>query len=86
VERLSHLRAGQIVIGWLDGLVGALPGRLRLYESLRRPEARSGSIGTGRRWASLVAGAVLLPLALACATAEVALRRSGTVYVEARLA
>ncbi len=86
VTHVSHLRAGQIAIGWLDGLVGAVPGRLRLYQSLRRAQARSGPMGTGRRWASLAAGVLLLPLALACATTEVVLRRSGTVYVEARLA
>ena len=37
VERVSSVRGGQIVIGWLDGLVGALPGGLNLYQALRRP-------------------------------------------------
>jgi SAM-dependent methyltransferase len=85
VERVSHVRGGQIVIGWLDGLVGMLPGRLRLYQALRRPEARSGALSAGRRAATLGAGVVLLPLAMAGAALEVGLRRSGTVYMEARL-
>ena len=86
VERVSHLRGGQIVIGWLDGLVGALPGHLPLYQALRRPEARSSALSAGRRAAALAAGALLLPVALVGAALEVALGRSGTVYVEARLA
>ncbi len=84
VERVSQLRGGQIVIGWLDGLVGSLPGGLDLYQSLRRPRARRVTIGGGRRASALAAGVLLLPLAVACAAVEVGLRRSGTVYVEAR--
>lgn len=86
VDRVSHLRGGQIVIGWLDGLVGALPGHPSLYQALRRPQARSRALSMGRRAATLAAGALLLPVALAGAAVEVALGRSGTVYVEARLA
>jgi SAM-dependent methyltransferase len=86
VERVSQVRGGQIVIGWLDGLVGTLPGDLRLYQALRRPEARSGPLAARRRAAALAAGLLLFPLALGCAALEVAFRRSGTVYVEARLA
>ena len=74
------------MIGWLDGLVGMLPGRLRLYQALRRPEARSGALSAARRAAALAAGVALLPLAVGGAAVEVGLRRSGTVYVEARLA
>ena len=84
VERVSHVRAGQIIIGWLDGLVGILPGHPSLYQALRRPQARSGNLSAGRRAAALAAGLLLLPLAAAAAALEVALRRSGTVYVEAR--
>ncbi len=40
VERVSHARGGQIAFGWLQGLVGLLPGRPDLYDALRRPEAR----------------------------------------------
>ena len=40
VERVSHLRGGQVLFGWLHGLVGALPGTGDLYDAIRRPEAR----------------------------------------------
>ncbi|MDQ3647013.1 MAG: class I SAM-dependent methyltransferase, partial [Actinomycetota bacterium] len=40
VERVSHIRGGQVVFGWLHGLVGSLPGRLDLYDAIRRPGAR----------------------------------------------
>lgn len=86
VERVSHVRGGQIVIGWLHGLVGLLPGDLRLYQALRRPEARDRPLSAGRRAAALAAGVLLLPVAVAASTLEIALRRSGTVYVEARRA
>jgi SAM-dependent methyltransferase len=86
VARTSQLRAGQIVIGWLDGLVGRLPGDLSLYQALRRSGARSDAVGGGRRAAALAAGVVLLPVALAGAALEVIVRRSGTVYMEARVA
>ncbi|GIK78839.1 MAG: class I SAM-dependent methyltransferase [Acidobacteria bacterium] len=84
VEAVSHLRAGQVVIGWLAGLVASLPGGLDLYQALRRPEARLAPLTPARRIASLAAGAILLPLAAAGAAAEIPLRRGGTVYVEAR--
>ncbi len=48
VERVSHLRGGQVVFGWLHGLVGPLPGRPDLYDAIRRPEARSAPLGAGR--------------------------------------
>lgn len=86
VERVSHVRAGQIVIGWLDGLVGALPGDLRLYQALRRTEAQSGAQTGVRRAVAVAAGVALLPLALVGSGVEIAARRSGTVYVEARRA
>jgi SAM-dependent methyltransferase len=84
VERVSRVRGGQIVIGWADGLIGRLPGDLRLYQALRRAEARSGQLPASRRAATLAAGVLALPLALAGAAVEVALRRAGTAYVEAR--
>ena len=77
VERVSHVRGGQIVIGWLDGLVGSLPGRPSLYQALRRPEARSGALSAGRRAAALAAGVVLLPLAMGAAALEVGLQAVG---------
>jgi len=83
-ESVSRTRAGQEVIGWLDGLVGCLPGDLDLYQSLRRRSARRIDIGSGRRTASVLAGVILFPLALVCAAVELFSRRTGTVYVEAR--
>jgi SAM-dependent methyltransferase len=84
VERISHVRGGQIVIGWLDGLVGSLPGGLNLYQALRRAPARSVELSRGQWAASLVAGIALFPLAAALSVLEIALRRSGSIYVEAR--
>ena len=86
LERVSYVRGGQVVFGWLDGLVGALPGRPSLYDAIRRPQARFHSLSPGRRLVTLLAAVLLLPAALAAAAAEVALRRGGTVYVEARAA
>lgn len=85
VEYVSYLRPGQQVIGWLEGLVGLLPGRPSLYQALRAPEARTRPIGRGRRTMTIIAAVAMLPVAAACAALEVALRRGGTVYVEARL-
>jgi SAM-dependent methyltransferase len=85
-ERVSHLRGGQVVFGWLHGLVGALPGHPDLYDAIRRPAAQrrpTAGAGRGRR---LAAGTMLLPAAMALAAIEVALRRGGSVYVEARRA
>jgi len=86
VERVSHLRGGQVAIGWLDGLVGSLPGDRRLYQALRTPAARDAPLAPRDRAVTLAAGAALAPVALACAATEVALRRGGTVHVEARRA
>jgi hypothetical protein len=85
-ERRSALRGGQVAIGWLDGLVGTLPGDLRLYPALRAAGARDAPLGPGRRAVTLLAGVALAPLALAGAALEAALGRSGTIYVEARRA
>jgi hypothetical protein len=81
---VSYWRGGQVVFGWLHGLTGLLPGHPSLYDAVRRPEARSGGMSAAGRAATLLAGAVLLPLAALLAAVEVALRRGGTVYVEAR--
>jgi SAM-dependent methyltransferase len=83
VRRVSHLRGGQVVFGWAHGLVALLPGTPDLYDAIRRSEARRAPMSAGRRAAALAAGALLLPAALAGAGLEAALRRGGTVYVEA---
>jgi SAM-dependent methyltransferase len=84
VERVSHWRGGQIVFGWLHGLVGALPGRPDLYDAIRRAPARRAPMRSAERRYTLLAGVLLLPVALAASAVEVVVGRSGTVYVEAR--
>jgi SAM-dependent methyltransferase len=84
IERVSYLRGGQIVFGWLHGLTGSLPGRPDLYDAIRRPDARREPVSASRRAGVLLAGALTLPLALVCSAVEVAVGRGGTVYVEAR--
>jgi SAM-dependent methyltransferase len=84
VERVSHLRGGQVVFGWLHGLVGKLPHVPDLYDALRRPAARQQAVDSRGRAAALAAAVVMLPAALALAGLEAALRRGGSVYVEAR--
>jgi SAM-dependent methyltransferase len=84
VERVSHVRGGQVVFGWLHGLVGRLPGSPNLYDAIRRPAARQGTAPPVARAFALVAAAVLLPVAVVLAGVEAVLRRGGSVYVEAR--
>ncbi|HEX3317598.1 MAG TPA: class I SAM-dependent methyltransferase [Solirubrobacteraceae bacterium] len=84
VERTSHVRGGQVVFGWLHGLTRELPGQPDLYAAIRRPEARNRPVSPGRCAATLGAAAALFPVAAAAAGAEVAARRGGTIYVEAR--
>lgn len=84
VERQSQLRGGQVVFGWLHGLVGWLPGNPDLYDAIRRPEARRAPVTRWSRMGTLLAAVVLLPGAAAGAAIEIILRRSGTVYLEAR--
>lgn len=86
VERVSHVRGGQIVFGWAHGLVRLLPGAPDLYSAIRRPGARERPMSGRRRAATLALGASLLPFAALCAAVEVALGRGGSVYVEARRA
>jgi SAM-dependent methyltransferase len=83
VERVSYARGGQIVVGWLDGLVGLVPG-LDLYAAIRVPAARSERLSPLARVLSVAVGVALLPVAAAAAAVEIATRRGGTVYVEAR--
>jgi hypothetical protein len=52
VERVSHLRGGQVAFGWLHGLVGLLPGRPDLYDAIRRVPARRRPMSAGARAAT----------------------------------
>lgn len=86
IERVSPWRGGQVVFGWLQGLVGTLPGRPDLYDAIRQPGGRQRPLGTGARAATLAAGAALAPLAFVLAGLEMRAGAAGTVYVEARKA
>jgi SAM-dependent methyltransferase len=83
LTHVSYLRGGQVTFGWLDGLVGSLPGHPDLYQAIRRPAARESSKSRGRV-ATLTAAAVLTPVAILAMGVEVALRRGGTVCLVAR--
>jgi hypothetical protein len=84
--RVSYLRGGQVLFGWLHGIVGALPSHPDLYDAIRRPEARREALSPGRRILTLAIAMAALPLAAAAAGVEVLLRRGGTIYVEAHRA
>jgi SAM-dependent methyltransferase len=84
--RVSYLRGGQVVFGWLHGLVGSLPSHPDLYDAIRRAEARRTPLPPARRALALSTAVLGLPVAAGCAVTEAALRRGGTVYVEARRA
>ena len=84
LERVSHWRGGQVFFGWLDGLVGLTPGSPSLYDAIRRPAARFTEQDDRRRAMTLASALALAPLAAIGTVIEVAARRGGTVYVEAR--
>ena len=84
VERVSFWRGGQVVFGWLHGMVGILPGHPDIYDAIRRPAARQQQQSRGRRVLTLTLGTLLTPLAVLAAAIEIALQAGGTVYVEAR--
>jgi SAM-dependent methyltransferase len=84
IEHVSYWRGGQVVFGWLHGIVGALPGQMDLYDAIRRSEAQQEQQSTTRRLVTLTVGTVLAPVAIGAAVIEVAARRGGTIYVEAR--
>jgi SAM-dependent methyltransferase len=85
IERISHTRGGQIVIGWLQGLVGLLPGRPDLYQALRREGARGLDQPTRTRLTAIAAGILLAPVAALTTSTEILTRQAGTVYIEATL-
>ncbi len=84
VERVSYLRGGQVLFGWLHGIVGRLPGHPDLYDAIRRRQARQTAQGPFSRLYALAAAFAALPLALAGTLIEVATRTGGTIYLEAR--
>jgi SAM-dependent methyltransferase len=84
--RVSYLRGGQVVFGWLHGIVRSLPSHPDLYDAIRRPDARRAPLPPAQRALALSAAAMALPVAAACTVTEAGLRRGGTTYVEARRA
>jgi SAM-dependent methyltransferase len=84
IEQVSYLRGGQVVFGWVHGLVGKLPGHPDLYDAIRRAEARQAPMGPARRLYALGAAAVVLPVALIASAIEVTARSGGSIYVLAR--
>ncbi len=86
IERVSYWRGGQVMFGWMHGLVGTLPGHPDLYDAIRRPAARRGRVPGRSRVAALGAGALLAPIAALATVVEIVAGRGGTVYVEARRA
>jgi len=84
VERVSYLRGGQVVFGWVHGFVGTLPGHPDLYKAIRRSEARQAAQSPAIRLYALAAAVAVLPFALASAAVEVTARSGGTMYIEAR--
>ena len=83
ITRTSHLRGGQVVFGWLHGLVGALPGHPDLYDAIRKPEARRGDLPRSSRASVIAIAGTLLPAAAAGAVIEAAMKHGGSIYVEA---
>lgn len=77
IDRISYWRAGQVVFGWLDGVVSMLPSQPSLYDAIRQPEARATAMSRSRRVMTLVAGVALAPVAIVLAAAEVAGRAGG---------
>jgi SAM-dependent methyltransferase len=84
IERVSYLRGGQVLFGWLHGLVGRFPGHPDLYDTIRRSEARQAAQSPAFRLYALGAAVVALPVAAVGTAIEVARRSGGTIYVQAR--
>lgn len=86
INRTSYWRGGQILFGWLHGIVGLLPGRPDLYSAIRRVGAQDERVVGARRLAVLAAGMAVAPAAAALSAAEISAGAGGTVYIEARRA
>jgi SAM-dependent methyltransferase len=84
VERVSYLRGGQVLFGWLHGLVRQLPGHPDLYDAIRRSEAQQQAQNPARRLYALAAGVVALPFGLVGTAVELATKTGGSIYVQAR--
>jgi len=84
VERVSYLRGGQVLFGWLHGITALLPGHPDLYDAIRRGQARQAPQSPAFRLYALAAAIAALPLALAGTLTEVATRTGGTIYIQAR--
>ena len=84
VERVSYLRGGQVLFGWLHGIVALLPGHPDLYDAIRRGHARQAAQRPALRLYALAAAVAALPLALTGTVVEAATRTGGTIYLEAR--
>jgi SAM-dependent methyltransferase len=84
VERVSYLRGGQVLFGWLHGLVAQFPGHPDLYDAIRRSSARQEAQSPVFWVYTFAAAVVALPVALVGTAVEVAERNGGTIYVEAR--
>lgn len=83
VTRVSYVKGGQIVFGWLHGMASSVSPRFDLYDALRIPEARSRPMSLVTRAMTLALGVVLFPLACVASIVEILARRGGTLYVEA---
>lgn len=83
VERVSYTRGGQILFGWVHGIISLLPAHRDLYDAIRRPAARSRPLSATARLVTIGLGVIVLPIAALGALIEVLARRGGTVYVEA---
>jgi SAM-dependent methyltransferase len=83
VKRVSYLRGGQVLFGWLHGLVARFPGHPDLYDAIRRSQARQAAQGSLFRVYTLAAGVIAMPVALVASAIEVARHSGGSIYVEA---
>ena len=75
---------GQVLFGWLDGLVGMTPGHPSLYQALRVSQAQIAPQSLATRARAIALAILLLPFAALGGLTEILMRRAGTVYIEAR--